>query len=87
MPPYRPDDEEDDDDEEWGEDYGEDEDEDDTVPCPYCRRMIHEDSQRCPHCEHYISEEDSPARKPPWIILGAILCLACLFAAYFLGFR
>ena len=51
-----------------------------TIPCPYCRRPIHEDSQRCPHCEHYISEEDAPpSRKPWWILLGVA---ACLYAVY-----
>jgi len=56
------------------------EDEDDTIPCPYCKRPIHEDSQRCPHCEQYISEEDAPAaRKPWWVILGALLCLYVVY--------
>jgi hypothetical protein len=51
-----------------------------TLPCPYCRRAIHEDSVRCPHCESYISGEDAPpSRKPWWIILGV---LACLYAIY-----
>jgi predicted nucleic acid-binding Zn ribbon protein len=47
-----------------------------TVPCPYCREPIHEDSQRCPHCEQYISQEDAPpARKAPWIVIGVLACL------------
>ncbi len=60
----------------WDEDeYEEDMDEEElTIPCPYCRREIHEDSIRCPYCENYISEQDTlPARKPWWIILGALL--------------
>ena len=59
-----------------------DDDEDSTIPCPYCRREIHEDSPRCPYCENYISAEDShPATfaKPWWVIVGAILGL---FAVY-----
>jgi len=57
-----------------------DDDESETVPCPYCRRAIHEDAERCPYCEQYISREDAPpGRKPWWIILGAALCL---FAVY-----
>ena len=65
------------DDDEVGE---EDDDGDDTVPCPYCRRPIHEDAQRCPYCETYISEEDAPAaRKPWWIIIGALLCLLAVY--------
>src|SRR5438105_15912977 len=52
-------------------------DDDDTIPCPYCRRPIHEDAQRCPYCEHYISQEDAPpSQKPPWILLGILVCLA-----------
>ncbi|MFL5342287.1 MAG: zinc ribbon domain-containing protein [Gemmataceae bacterium] len=55
----------------------EDEDDDPTIPCPYCRKPIHEDSPRCPYCEQYISEEDAPpARKPRWLIVGAVVCLA-----------
>ena len=63
----------------FDEDYPDDDDEP-TVPCPYCKREIHEDSQRCPYCEHYISAEDAPAgRKPWWIVVGVILCLYIVF--------
>jgi hypothetical protein len=62
------------------EDDWPDDDEGATVPCPYCKREIHEDSVRCPHCESYISEEDRPAAvKPWWIVIGIVLCL---FAVY-----
>jgi len=47
----------------------------DTVPCPYCRRPIHEDAERCPYCEQYISAEDVPGQKPWWMIAGALVCL------------
>ena len=51
-------------------------DEEPTIPCPYCRREIHEDAQQCPYCEQYLSREDAPpARKPWWIVAGAIVCL------------
>jgi hypothetical protein len=61
------------------EDYP-DEDDEPTVPCPYCRREIHEDAQRCPHCERYISAEDAPAsHKPWWIVVGVIVCLYIVF--------
>ena len=54
----------------------EEDDEDSTVPCPYCRRSIYEDSPRCPSCGNYISEEDiAPAHKAWWIILGVLLAL------------
>jgi ferredoxin-thioredoxin reductase catalytic subunit len=56
------------------------EDEEPTVPCPYCKREIHEDSLRCPHCEHYLSEEDLPSpRKPWWRILGVLVCLYVVY--------
>jgi hypothetical protein len=45
-----------------------------TIPCPYCKRQIHEDSPRCPYCENFISKEDTlSARKPWWIYVGALL--------------
>jgi hypothetical protein len=51
-----------------------------TVPCPYCREEIHEDSPRCPHCGNYVSQEDAPAgRRPWWLIIGVA---ACLYAVY-----
>jgi predicted nucleic acid-binding Zn ribbon protein len=65
----------DEDDEDDGQDDG-----DTTIPCPYCRRPIYEDSQRCPHCGNFISEEDAPAaRKPWWIIVGALLALYAVY--------
>jgi hypothetical protein len=83
MPRHVADDNEWDDESDDGDDSFDDnpDDMDDaTIPCPYCRRQIHEDSERCPYCERYISEEDAtPVRKPWWIILGAI---ACLYVVY-----
>lgn len=55
-------------------------DDEPIVPCPYCRREIHEESQRCPHCEQYISQEDAPpSRKPWWLIAGVALCLLIVY--------
>lgn len=66
----------DEDDEEWGDD----DDDADIIPCPFCKREIHEDSPRCPYCENYLSEEDGPpARKPWWIIVGTVLCLYAVY--------
>ena len=57
-----------------------DDDDDYTMPCPYCRRPIHEDAQRCPYCEQYLSDEDAPtSRKPWWIIVGAVVCLYVVY--------
>jgi hypothetical protein len=70
--------------EDWDEDEGEsswnEDHEDYTMPCPYCKRPIHEDAQRCPYCERYISEEDAPPqRKPWWIIAGVFICLYIVY--------
>jgi hypothetical protein len=67
---------------EWDEDFGEsnEDDEEPTVPCPYCKREIHEDAERCPHCEQYISDEDAPTTaKPWWIIVGVLLCFYAIY--------
>jgi hypothetical protein len=56
-----------------------DDDEEPTIPCPHCRREIHEDSQRCPYCESYISTEDAPVRKPWWLVLGVGVCLYVVY--------
>jgi hypothetical protein len=62
------------------DDWPDDEDDEPTIPCPHCRREIHEDSQRCPYCELYISKEDAPPdRKPWWIIIGVIVCLYVVY--------
>jgi hypothetical protein len=59
---------------------------DDTVPCPYCGRAIYEDSPSCPHCGNYISDEDAPTgRKPWWLIVGALLCLAVVLMWVLMG--
>lgn len=56
-----------------------------TIPCPYCRRAIHEESQRCPHCGEYISAEDAPAGpKPAWLVAGVAVCLL-LVATWIFG--
>jgi hypothetical protein len=65
---------------EWEDNFDTDPEEEPTVPCPHCRRQIHEDAQRCPYCEHYLSDEETtPGHKPWWIIAGV---LACLYVVY-----
>ena len=70
----------DDDDSDLDEEASTGDTEESTIPCPYCKKQIHEDSPRCPHCENYISEEDAPlSRKPWWIIGGALVCLFIVY--------
>ena len=55
-------------------------DEPSLVPCPYCRKMITEDTEQCPHCRNYLSVEDAPYRKPAWIVAAVIITvIAILF--------
>jgi hypothetical protein len=57
-----------------------DDDEEPTIPCPYCRRDILEDSVHCPHCERYISQEDAPPQPKSWfIVVGVALCLYVVY--------
>jgi hypothetical protein len=71
------------DEEGWLGDEGDvaaDEEDEPTVPCPYCRREIHEDSPQCPYCEQYILEGDAPATGKSWlIIVGVLLCLLAVW--------
>jgi len=51
-----------------------------TIPCPYCRAEIHEESPQCPRCGNYISDEDAPPPpKPWWLIIGVIICLVIVY--------
>ena len=58
-----------------------DDDEEPTIPCPHCRRGIHEESQRCPYCGNYISGEDAPPRRKPWwrVLIGALLVMYIVY--------
>lgn len=73
----------DEEDEDWA---GDEADEEPTVPCPYCRREMLEDSPRCPYCERYISEEDHSPRKPMWVIATALACVALALWLAVMGF-
>lgn len=85
MTAYR---DQDDDDWDTEDDLGDDSDDDEpTVPCPYCRHEILEDSPYCPSCARYISTEDHAASpKPVWIMATALICLGVaiwwVFAAF-----
>lgn len=64
----------------WDDDLDEDPADDNTVPCPHCRRQIHEDAERCPYCERYLSDEDTVTfQKPWWVVVGALVCLYIMY--------
>lgn len=46
------------------------------LPCPSCLGVLVGASATCPHCGSYIADEASPARKPWWVVVGVVLCLA-----------
>ena len=48
------------------------------VPCQYCGKLIWEEAVSCEHCGSYRSQEDRPWRRPMWVIVGVVLCLACV---------
>jgi predicted nucleic acid-binding Zn ribbon protein len=91
-----PNDPDDDDDEDWkpdeddvdeSDEYEPDNDDSpDTMPCPYCKREIDEDSVQCPRCGNYLSREDQPAGrdKPTWVVITVVLLLIafamCIFS-------
>jgi predicted nucleic acid-binding Zn ribbon protein len=61
------------------------EDEPETVPCPDCRQPVPEDDDYCSQCKTFISLEDSPpARKPTWIVIGLLVCLALALISAFM---
>jgi zinc-ribbon domain len=61
------------------EDWDDDPDEESTVPCPHCREPVYDDTELCPNCGQYLSIEDSPHRKPWWVVLGVVVCLMMVF--------
>jgi len=64
----------------YDDDIDTEDDDEPTVPCPYCRREIHEEAEQCPYCEQYISAEDAPpARKPWWLLGGVVVCLYLIY--------
>ena len=81
QPPPDDDDEADD---AWGDDdspSGDDslDGDEPTVPCPHCGHEILEDAPWCPSCERYVSLEDTAVpRKPLWVIVTALVCLAAV---------
>jgi predicted nucleic acid-binding Zn ribbon protein len=48
-----------------------------TIPCPYCKAEILEESERCPKCGNYLSNEDAPRQRGgTWIILMILALVA-----------
>ena len=41
--------------------------------CPYCKKMIDEQSEVCPKCGHFISTEDTRKPFPLWVVVVVVL--------------
>ena len=48
--------------------------------CPYCKKMIAEDSEVCPKCGSFVNVEDStePGRFPIWFVVGLVLAMVVI---------
>ncbi len=53
-----------------------------TIPCPKCRKPIYEQSEFCPHCGIYLSVETMSPKKPLWLIVAVIICLAIILICW-----
>jgi hypothetical protein len=55
-------------------------DETGTIGCPHCRAAIFEEAEQCPECGTYLTEQGAePQRKPWWIVIGTVACLAVVY--------
>lgn len=77
------DDETDDVDDSDGDDSGDEP----TVPCPFCRQELLEDSPWCPSCDRFISDEDRQrGDRPLWVVVTTLVCLAIALWWAFVSF-
>jgi predicted nucleic acid-binding Zn ribbon protein len=53
-------------------------DAEETVPCPFCKKRIHEDADVCPKCGNFVGAADGPRRVPVIIWVGVLLALICV---------
>jgi len=77
---YQEEQDEDLEDPEWPDesDMHEDDDSVEMEQCPSCRKPVYEQSNVCPHCGSYISQADGSNRKPLWIMVAVVVCLAAI---------
>ena len=57
-------------------------DDQDTVPCPFCGRAVYEFADVCPKCHNFIGGSDDPSRsrRPLWVTVAVLACLAGMIA-------
>lgn len=49
-----------------------------TLPCPHCRRDIHEDSERCPHCGDWIQPPAARQRAGAPLLIAAVVMIGLI---------
>ncbi len=50
-----------------------------TLPCPFCKKPIHEDADVCPRCGNFVGGYDAPRpRVPPLVWIGVVLAGLCI---------
>ena len=89
--PYHEEDEDDEDDRDlpqaadMDDEDAEDDGDDDLVPCPYCGKLVYDGAEVCPYCKSYLSAEDAPpSRKPVWLTVGVLVCIALVLLVWVL---
>ena len=57
-----------------------------SVPCPFCRKLIHEDADVCPRCGNFVGGADAPRpRVPPMVWIGVALAGLCALTWVLIG--
>jgi hypothetical protein len=67
------------------QDPDEAEDSEETVPCPFCRKPIHENADVCPRCGNYVGGKDASRRLPLLVWIGVALAGLCVLTWVLLG--
>ncbi len=54
-------------------------DEAERVRCPFCRRFVYDGADVCPGCHSFLGGSDDPTpRRPAWVVVALVLCLAAM---------
>jgi endogenous inhibitor of DNA gyrase (YacG/DUF329 family) len=60
-------------------------DDGETVPCPFCKKPIHEDADICPRCGNYVGGTDAPRHVPMFVWVGLVLAGLCVLTWVLFG--
>ena len=54
----------------------------DAIPCPFCRKPVHERADVCPHCRNFITFDETGYPRKVWFVAGVVLALGVVIMAY-----